>query len=250
MEKNLKLFFSGEEVTEAFPRNSWQHIMFKETEATLTSRARPFPCVFGVAGFNSGQLRFTFSENMQTHEVAAALEEYLLECRRFGRNTSLLVYSRPGPVQSIATYEEQFWSLLEDLAATDKHSWPPHIPEQLDHPMWEFCFNGEPIFVVCNTPAHVNRQSRRASCFMLTFQPRWVFDDILGTPEIAAKSTGKVRRRLEPYDLVPPSPALGTYGDTDNREYSQYYLGDTNAQSRCPIHSLTGHSTSTKEKAA
>jgi uncharacterized protein len=235
---STQVLFTGTDVSEAFAHNSWQSIVFKETEATLTSKSRPFPCVFGVAGFNAGHLRFAFSDDMNASDIRDALQAYLPECRRFGQNTSLVVFSRPRPVARVASYERRFWNLLRDLVAIDDYSWPPHIPETLDHPKWEFCFNGEPIFVVCNTPAHVNRQSRRASCFMLTFQPRWVFDDILATAEIAAKSTAKVRKRLEPFDLIPPSPSLGSYGDPENREYAQYFLGDTNAPSACPFHRL------------
>jgi len=37
--------------------------------------------------------------------------------------------------------------MLDQLARLDKSPWPETIPEQIDHPMWEFSFAGEPIFV-------------------------------------------------------------------------------------------------------
>ena len=98
--------------------------------------------------------------------------------------------------------------------------------------MWEFSFAGEPIFVVCSTPAHVMRQSRRASTFMLTFQPRWVFEKILGTEKAASAAFGEVRKRLIPYDGTSPSPLLGRYGKHDGREYQQYFLPDENDHRR------------------
>jgi FPC/CPF motif-containing protein YcgG len=232
------LLFTSQAVAKSFAENSWQRLVFNEFASTLTSKSRPFPCVFGVAGFTASHLRFGFSEAMRAEDVAQALTAYLPECRRYGRNTSLVLFSRPGPAASLASYEKRFWALLRELSQKDEYNWSPHIPETLDHPLWEFCFNGEPIFVVCNTPAHVNRHSRRSSGFMLTFQPRWVFDDILGDPQIAANSTGKVRKRLAPYDIVPPSPALGAYGDPDNREWRQYFLGDDNRPATCPFHAL------------
>lgn len=105
--------------------------------------------------------------------------------------------------------------------------------------MWEFCFNGEPIFVVCMTPAHTLRQSRRSSGFMLTFQPRWVFDDILGIQEKATSSFQLVRERLKQYDFLNLSPSLGKYGDIDNREWKQYFLNEDNdTVSKCPFYKL------------
>jgi len=66
-------------------------------------------------------------------------------------------------VQTIDAYHKKFWLLLDNWRRSTRGSWPAGIPEQTDHPMWEFSFAGEPIFVVCSTPAHVMRQSRRSS---------------------------------------------------------------------------------------
>jgi hypothetical protein len=116
--------------------------------------------------------------------------------------------------------------------------WPETIPQNMEDPAWEFCFAGEPIFVICNTPAHTARQSRRSSSFMLTFQPRWVFERILGSEKAAQIATAKVRKRLQLYDALPPSPNLGLYGHTENREYKQYFLDDDNGPVTCPYAKL------------
>ena len=120
--------------------------------------------------------------------------------------------------------------------------------------MWEFSFAGEPIFVVCTTPAHVMRQSRRSSAFMLTFQPRWVFEKILGTEKAANAAFAEVRKRLVPYDSASPSPLLGRYGAADGREYQQYFLhDDNNASTGCPFAKLAQNKTppiADKEQAA
>ncbi len=104
---------------------------------------------------------------------------------------------------------------------------------------------GEPIFVVCSTPAHVMRQSRRSSTLMLTFQPRWVFEKILGTEKAAAAAFAEVRKRLIPYDSTSPSPLLGRYGNQDGREHQQYFLHDDNQQAMgCPFAKLAQNKTS------
>ncbi len=151
----------------------------------------------------------------------------------------LVVMTRPGPVHGLPYYRIKFWSILQDLSDYDPRPWPKHIPEHLDTPGWEFCFAGEPIFLVCNTPAHVLRQSRRATSFMITFQPRWVFENILGSDQAAANAFQKVRTRLAAFDFLPASPDLGRYGDPKTREFAQYFLDEHNKPAICPFHSLT-----------
>lgn len=244
-----ELFFDRQGVCDAFPERSWQYIMFQEFEAGLSSKTRLFPCIYGVAGYQSDQLRYCFSEDLAAEDIAPALTRFVENSRSFGSNTSLVVFSRPRPTHSLAHYQARFWDLLNELHEEDEQEWPNEIPKQVNDPKWEFSFAGEPIFVVCNTPAHVIRQSRRSSSFMVTFQPRWVFDGILSDPETAIKATRKVRERLENYDLVPPSPDLGFYGETDNRESAQYFLEDSNTTAGCPFHQLS-KSTDNKEKIA
>lgn len=226
------------EIENKFTASAWQQIVFREFAATLESKARPFPCVFGVAGFKADQLRFAFSEDVDGAALATVLRDYLRKARTYGSKTSLVVFFKPTAPMRLEDYRQRFWSLLRDISEHDLAPWPTHVPTQLDHPQWEFCFSGEPVFVVCNTPAHVLRQSRRSSTFMLTFQPRWVFDTILNTEGNAARAFGKVRERLLGYDMLPPSPALGRYGDPGVREYQQYFLGETSEKARCPFASL------------
>lgn len=231
-------FMNRAGVDRAFNPTDWQRILFREFEANLLSETRSFPCIFGVAGFRADQLRYSFLDPLNARNVAAVLGSYLSESRGFGPNTSLVIFSRPGQVEPLEAYERRFWRLLCDLAVEDHRPWPIAIPEELDNPRWEFCFAGEPIFVVCNTPAHVSRQSRRASSFMITFQPRWVFDSILDNEVSAERAFRKVRDRLRRYDFLAPSPALGRYGDSGNREFAQYFLRDVNEAVDCPFHRL------------
>ncbi|UWQ36648.1 YqcI/YcgG family protein [Leisingera aquaemixtae] len=245
-----KIIYSRVEIDSAFDATTWQKKIFNELATNFRSRSRLFPCTFGVAGFEADQLRFAFSENMDPGEVSSALKCYLKDAKSFGKNTSLLVLSRPGPIQSLEHYRARFWSTLDGIHQTDDTEWPETIPAQIDSAGWEWCFGGEQIFVVCNTPAHVNRQSRRFSSFMLTFQPRWVFNGILDTRETAEKATSKIRSRILQYDLINPSQDLGLYGDPDNREFAQYFLDDENRAATCPFHSFTKKNQNEEEKVA
>ena len=244
-ERIMNNYFDRYQVADIFGARDWQRVLFKEFESTLLSEARPFPCVFGVTGFKTNQLRFAFPDPWSAANIACALAQYLVHAPKFGRNTSLVVIARPGPVKSLEAYRRTFWSTLRERAEIDRHPWPADIPEAIDSPLWEFSFAGEPIFVVCNTPAHVMRQSRRATSFMMTFQPRWVFDNMVTNPA-GERAYVKVRERLASFDLLPASPALGRYGDQENREFAQYFLSDENEPAKCPFHSLA----TKKEQAA
>jgi uncharacterized protein len=240
-----RLYIRKGEVSSSFAVSTWQSVMFSEFEAQMSSEARPFPCIFGVAGYRQDQLRYLFLDPLDAEILGEQLAQFVAESRSYGPNTSLVVFSRPGPVQTIDAYHRKFWLLLDQLARLDKSSWPADIPEQIDHPMWEFSFAGEPIFVVCSTPAHVMRQSRRSSTFMLTFQPRWVFEKILGTEKAAEGAFAEVRKRLIPYDSTSPSPLLGRYGNNEGREHQQYFLHDENHQALgCPFARLAQNKTS------
>ncbi|MEM0948547.1 MAG: YqcI/YcgG family protein [Pseudomonadota bacterium] len=237
------------EVRATFASPCWQHVVFNEFEATLTSKSRPFPCIYGVSGLKSGQLRFAFVDAITADTVGPLLRDYLGDARQIGKLTSLVVFCRPGPVQSIESYRNHFWTLLDDLERTDESPRPDGIPTELDDPHWEFCYGGEPIFVVCNSPAHVLRQSRRSTSFMVTFQPRWVFDGILDDESPAAqRGLETVRRHLEAFDAIETSPFLGRYGDPETREFQQYFLDDTNDKPTCPFHSLGAEDDRNTEK--
>ena len=233
-----KLYFDKNEISHIFQYSTWQHVVFKEFESTLCSDIRPFPCIFGVTGLKRNQLRFAFCEKMEAEEIAPSLKCFVSQSRNYGANTSLVVFSKPQSVLSIKTYEKRFWNLLRNLSALDDQKWPSDVLVDVSNAYWEFCFAGEPIFVVCNTPAHVLRQSRRSMSFTITFQPRWVFDRILGTPEAANIAVKLVRERLKVYDISPPSRHLGVYGDPVTREYKQYFLLENDQATSCLFQSL------------
>jgi uncharacterized protein len=227
---NPRRYFTREEVNDYYEPGSWQGM--------LLSEVRQFPCVFGVSGFKSGQIRFAFLRDLDPQNLAEVLRQFVANAHSFGKNTSLVVFAGPDVIQSIEQYRQRFWTLLRGLHEADKVEWPSEVPMELNDPNWEFCFAGEPIFVVCNTPAHIQRQSRRGSVFTVTFQPRWVFEHILGTEQSARAAFRVVSERLAPYDMVPKAAILGRYGDPEVREWKQYFLEEDNSEPRCPFHKL------------
>jgi FPC/CPF motif-containing protein YcgG len=155
------------------------------------------------------------------------------------QHTSLVVLFRPDPEpRSVEDYHEQFWALLQYLHDRDTEPWPAGVAKDLDDPWWEFSFRGTPMFVVCNTPAHVRRRSRSGTGVVVTFQPRWVFAGLEAESRRGQAARRTIREHLRQFDGMEPAPELGGYGDPDKREWKQYFLPDENGGElpRCPFH--------------
>ena len=104
-----RLFLRRSEVGSNFAVSSWQSVMFSEFEAQMSSEARPFPCVFGVAGYRQDQLRYLFLDPFDVGTLGDQLARFVAECRGYGPNTSLIVFTRPRPVQTLEAYYRKFW---------------------------------------------------------------------------------------------------------------------------------------------
>ena len=133
-------------------------------------------------------------------------------------------------------YRQLFWSILTNLTQFDEKEWPADIPTDPTHHQWEFCFDGEPYFTFCATPAHENRKSRHFPCFLLAFQPRWVFKELNDSTAFGRQLKKAIRERLNNYDSIPAHPDLKWYGGEDNYEWKQYFLSDDDiSPAKCPF---------------
>lgn len=209
----------------------WKVNSFLNFEKKLRNKKDRFPCIFASLGLDRNMLRFGFYEdisNSSIHNLKNDLYKYLSISKEIGKFTSFVTFFNLNKDLTEYEYKSIFWDVLTSLRNMDDYNWPKNIPMDVNSPYWEFCFGQEPIFVVCNTPAHRKRKSRFEETFMITFQPRWVFDAIeLGSSkgEAAKKS---VRKLLSIYDSEPQYPFLGSYGDENNLEWKQYFIPDSN----------------------
>ena len=111
-----RLFLRRGEVASRHAVSSWQSVMFSEFEAQMSSEARPFPCVFGVAGHRQDHLRYLFLDPYDVEVLGSQLAQYVSESRSYGPNTSLIVFTRPRPVQTLDAYYRKMWLTLDQLA--------------------------------------------------------------------------------------------------------------------------------------
>lgn len=231
-----------EKIKETLP--DWQMDSFNYLNKKIGDKENKFPCIPGRQAFLSDQLRIAFVGDPRSPETAKELAPLLTRygaiSRETGKYASLtVIFHTPEELLTdykIEDYESLFWQFLNSLSMEDPASWPDDIPENPEHFQWEYCFNGEPYFVLCATPAHSKRKSRSFPYFMLTFQPRWVFEELNDTTAFGRNMSKQIRKRLEAYDEVPIHPHLGWYGKKDNLEWKQYFLrDDENQVSQCPF---------------
>jgi FPC/CPF motif-containing protein YcgG len=204
----------------------------------------PFPCTFAVAALRQEHLRFAFvdsaGDSMTWEPLPELLARYVETSQSIARITSLVVFFHlEDRSRRLDWYEERFWSVLGYLHARDPQPWPAELPCEPEHPRWEFAFAGQPIFVVCSTPAHRRRRSRWSPEMTITFQPRSVFQGLEAETPRGQSARRGIRQRLSRYDApLEPSPLLASYGEVGNREWRQYFLGETNrpvVRGRCPL---------------
>ncbi|KGP91599.1 hypothetical protein N780_18345 [Pontibacillus chungwhensis BH030062] len=222
----------------------WQQDAYHDFSSMLLNEESPYPCVPGKQGFVGDMLRFGFVKDITSKEsathIANLLKEYGTISRETGMYASLVILSDSRDLQrnetTIEEYEEIFWTLLSDVHKVDETPWPEGIPKDPHHTAWEFCFDGEPYFAFCATPAHTFRKSRHSSYFLLAFQPRWVFDQINASTTLGQKLKKVIRKRLVDYDEMDAHPSLMWYGQEENYEWKQYFLRDDDTTpSKCPF---------------
>jgi uncharacterized protein len=236
------LFTHKEEASIIRPVPAWQIEALRSLRSQLLSPSPPFPCIFAVTAAKRRHLRFAFIDSATDPDawgdLVHVLTRYSKIYRTISRTTSLIVFFKPEETPlSLGEYEERFWEILQFLHEHDPKPWPAELPRDPTEPLWEFSFAGEPMFVVCTTPAHRQRRSRSSKGFVITFQPRWVFEDLGIDTRRGRQARERIRKRLRRYDGVPAYPGLGPYGTPEYREWAQYFLPDSNdvAKGECPL---------------
>jgi uncharacterized protein len=221
----------------------WWHDAYDQLHETLTSTAEEFPCIYAIKALRNNTLRFAFLEDSESdasiEAFGEALSAYVKACDSLRPHTAFLAFF--GPDKETMTVEEhhaEFWRVLQRLHDLDLRPWPEEIPTDPAEPLWEFCFDGEPMFVLGSGPVHVARRSRHSPGRVISFQPRFMFDELIATPSVLAKARKVIRDRVLEMDGLPVHPMIQMYHEEGNREWRQYVVPEDNApiQGRCPFH--------------
>ena len=225
----------------------WQQTSYQTLNNMVTNEKNMYPCIPAQQGFSLDQLRFGFvcdprNENAAT-EFANCIKEYGELSRTAGKYTSLaILFETPQDLiesYDVEDYRNLFWNLLSQVTTLDEKDWPDDIPDDPSHYGWEFCFDGEPYFVFCATPAHKARKSRHFPSLLLALRPRFVFTKMNNSTPFGRNLKKLIRQRIEEYDDISAHPDLKWYGQEDNHEWKQYFLSDDDSTpSACPFHRM------------
>lgn len=217
---------------------SWLLQEYETFHHTVTDKT--FPCFFGMSAELKGELRYAYISQDDWSNLPLAVEAFLdlFKLPNYKRH-GLFVFVEPFEQEgSIEDYRKQFWDILQYLHEVDEVEWPENSPRDPDHYLWDFRFNGEPIFVFGNAPAYKKRKTRDlGNAMVLGFQPRKIFKGLEGTEKGGIMSREKVRQRVEVWDRLPKHPDIGHYGDPTHHEWKQFFIGDDiePIQGKCPF---------------
>ena len=214
--------------------------------STISSKGE-FPCPFSQAAAKNKRLLFSFIADTSAkslHQSAADLHEYLVRAAEWdGKVASaepLLMVFNPHIFkgETVADYHTIGWKILQFWHDIDTTPWPSDVSTDPHSPFWSMCFAGVQIFVNMSNPAHQTRRSRNlGQALTFVINPRERFDRVAGDNPQGWKIREMVRDRIEAYDGLSHSPALGSF-EAGEIEWWQYGLTETNAPrtDRCPFH--------------
>ncbi|WP_240376873.1 YqcI/YcgG family protein [Bacillus piscicola] len=201
-----------------------------------------FPCFFGMAAEKKGELRYSYISHEDWSHLPHTLEDFnslFGEDQPLIRHGFFLFVEPEEEEKSIPYYRQYFWNILQYLHDHDTKPWAEGYPRDPDHHLWAFSFAGEPFFAFGNAPAYKQRKTRDlGNSLVIGFQPRRIFEGLEGTSKGGAMSREKVRERVEKWDKIPKHPNISHYGDTEHREWKQYFIGDDTEpiEGKCPFH--------------
>ncbi|WP_224270945.1 YqcI/YcgG family protein [Haloprofundus salinisoli] len=213
---------------------AWKKQRYLEFRKTM--RETRYPCHFAVQAERTDSARYLFAGDARNRDallkVREGLRQYLERYQSIAKRTTLVIFFEPTTEdQSEQEYRDQFWRVLELLNRQDPEPWPSDVPDDPNDPEWEFCFSGEPMFIVGRAPFYTDRKSRYTPYGLeITIQPRRTLDDISGDTMEGQRARSVIRDRLTDYDDVEPHPDIGDYGDPSTREWKQYLLPTSNEE--------------------
>ena len=221
----------------------WKVMRYEDFRKNILDDQSLYPCFFAVEAERRGMARYLFINSVANSEdllkLRDGLYDYVKNYKSIGKRTTLVIFFKPSEeILSAEKYKKQFWKVIQFLHENDPEPWPANIPIETEHPQWEFCFGGEPMFMVARSPIYSSRRSRYTPYGLeITIQPRGALEDITGDTKGGQEARNIIRQRLTDYDDIPPHPDIGDYGVSDSREWKQYVLPETNEESviRCPF---------------
>lgn len=203
--------------------------------------AEGFPCHFGTIAQNRGHLRYTYSNVGDWSTLPDSLAEFMELSRTNPQVRHALIgfFEPETGEKSFDYYQGRFWDVCNFLHENDTKPWPADVPSSTDDPLWEFCFDGEPLFLFSGFPAYKQRNSRRfGDGMMILYQPKRVFNGIEGATLGGIRAREFIRPRLQAWDGgMEMHPDFNILDEALAFRWKQYCASDNNtpAVGKCPF---------------
>lgn len=184
-----------------------------------------FPCIFSTLPFATGELYVDVLGNPDTVEkdVVVALRELCAIIKGKPDAVGVIFVEQP-VVQSMPDDLRLATRIVQAVMNANAEERADKLYPGPNDPRWMLWLDDTGLFVNFSSPAHHARRSRNVgSAFTIIAQARESFDR---QGRSSKKSRAEIRSRLFAYDSVPPHPSLASYGDPENREILQFFLGD------------------------
>jgi uncharacterized protein len=190
------------------PEERWKLDAYEQYKAKL--RSPDYPCFFGQAGEERGEMLYTFTAGGGLAELVTNMREFVNLIGTPGHErSSLVAFFEPDcSITDHASFVVRFWHVLQFLHEHDRHPATDRTP---DHSLWEFSFERCEMFVVGASPTYWRRRSRNLGPgIVLIFQPRPLFIDPATSLPIAAPVRHRIHQRMLAYDGMPVHPISGS----------------------------------------
>jgi FPC/CPF motif-containing protein YcgG len=218
------------------PKADWKLEAYEQYKAKLD--AHDYPCFFGQSGEARREMLYAFIPHHSLSEMLTSMQHFVhLIATPDYKRCSLVAFFQPdASITTHSSFVARFWHVLQYL---HDHDADPSTHRTPDHPLWEFSFQRNVMFVVGTSPTYRQRRSRNLGPgIVLIFQPRSLFIDPTTSKPIAVPVRKSIHKRMLAYDGMPVHPDIGFYGEPNNREWKQYALPDDNQPETgtCPFH--------------
>ncbi|MHB1469794.1 MAG: YqcI/YcgG family protein [Solirubrobacteraceae bacterium] len=224
---------------------AWWHEAYDDLSRMLVTPNPKFPCIYAIRALRNDTLRFVFLRDSESDAsivaFASALSQYVKVCQSLTPHTAFLAFFAADLEEmTLEQHHSEFWRVLQRLHELDPSPWPAQIPSDPAEPLWEFCFDGEPMFVLGSGPVHVARHSRYSAVRTISFQPRFMFDELISAPNLLNRARRIIRDRVIEMDGFPVHPMIQMYHEEGNREWRQYVVPEDNLpiDGACPFHAI------------
>lgn len=190
--------------------------------------AREFPCIFAPVALQGDELLFGVAD-VSDGSLASILKamDDAAEAIRQDKEQVVVVWVKG--LESVSLEDDAIFAgkIVREILRAGSAEWPEDAVTDPSDGEWNLWYKGVDFFINFSTGNHRLRRSRNlGGTFTMVLQSQSGFDRF---PNKARGLRDKIRKRVNDYDKILYSPALGIHGESV--EIDQYFLADSNRES-------------------